>query len=60
MPLVLRSSPRFILATTRMIALVGYRKKERRWEKVERQKIEAENQARGLLGEQILMTIIFF
>ena len=60
MPLVLRSSPRFILATTRMIALVGYRKKERRWEKVERQKIEAENQARGLLGEHNLMTIIFF
>ena len=34
---------RFILATTRMIALVGYRRKERRWEKVERQKIDAEN-----------------
>ena len=33
MPLVLRSSPRFILATTRMIALVGYRKKERRWKR---------------------------
>lgn len=43
MPLVLRSSPRFILVTTRMIALVGYRRKERRWEKVERQKIDAEN-----------------
>ena len=34
---------RFILAITRMIALVGYRKKERRWEKVKRQKIGAEN-----------------
>ena len=34
---------RFILAITRMIALVGYRRKERRWEKVERQKIDAEN-----------------
>ena len=43
-----------------MIALVGYRQKERRWEQVERQKIEAENQARGLLGEQNLMTSICF
>ena len=36
---------RFILAITRMIALVGYRRKERRWEKVERQKIDAEEAA---------------
>ena len=34
---------RFILATTRMMALVGYRKKERHWGTIERKKIDAEN-----------------
>lgn len=32
---------RFIMAVTRMLALVGYRKKEKRWEKITRTKIDA-------------------
>lgn len=34
---------RFILATTRMLALVGYRKNRRRWDKLERKHINADN-----------------
>ena len=34
---------RFILATTRMLALVGYRKNRGRWGSIQRQKIDAEN-----------------
>ncbi len=33
---------RFIMATTRMVALIGYKKKERRWDKITRTKINAE------------------
>lgn len=33
---------RFIMAVTRMLALVGYRKKDRRWDKITRTQIKAE------------------
>lgn len=33
---------RFVMAITRMLALVGYRKKERRWDKITRTRINAE------------------
>ena len=34
---------RFVLATTRMFALLGYRRSDRRWGSIKRQKIDAEN-----------------